>query len=147
MCSFIAFTHVQYYSLATFLWIVYYPPVSSHFFPIPHFYCDFQYLRAKERVFERKRENPTSRRIIFTVHAFFISCSIFVLYYFTSYIISILFIFHHQERMQASFGAMLPTQCTSGECHISGVTQSLTADASVSSAATLLPISSSSYFK
>lgn len=82
-----------------------------------------------------------------TVHAFFISCSIFVLYYFTWYIIFILLSFHHQERMQASFGAMLPTQFTSGDCHISGMISSLTADASVSSAAVLLPINSSSYFK
>lgn len=82
-----------------------------------------------------------------TVHAFFISCSIFVLYYFTWYIIFILLSFHHRERMQASFGAMLPTEFTSGDCHISSMISSLTADASVSSAAVLLPISSSSYFK
>lgn len=36
---------------------------------------------------------------------------------------------------------------TSGDCHISLVIQSLTADASVSSAAALLPTSSCSYFK
>ena len=120
---------------------------QSLFFLIPDLHCYFKYLGAKERVFEKTGENPTSRRIIFTVHAFFISCSIFVLHYFTCYIISILFNFHHQERMQASFGAMLPTQFTSGECHISGVIQSLTEDSSVSSAAVLLPFSSSSYFK
>lgn len=92
-----------------------------------HFY--FKYLGARERVFERKEINPpTNRRIIFTVPAFFICCSIFVVYYFARYIISILFSFHHQERMQVSFRAMLPTPFTSGKCHINGMIYSLTAD-------------------
>lgn len=121
---------------------------SSHCFKIPDLHCYFKYLGTRERVFERKEMNPpTSRRIIFTVPAFFICCSIFVVYYFARYIISILFSSHHQERMQVSFRVMLPTLFTSLKCHIRGMIWSLTADASVSSAALSLPISSNSYFK
>lgn len=145
MYSFIAITHVQYYFLATSLWRLYYSLVSSHLVLSPDLHSYFQYSGIKERVYERKGKNATS--IVFTVHAFFISCSIFVVYYFTCYIISILFDFHHQERRQASFGAMLPFQFTSRDCYISCTIWSLTADTFVSSAAVLLPISSSRYFK
>ena len=147
MCSFIATIRAQCYSSVTFLWIRYHF-LQQSLFKNPWFALLFKYLGARERVFERKEINPpTGRRIIFTVPAFFMCCSIFVVYYFARYIISILFSSHHQERMQVSFRVMLPTLFTSGKYHICGMIWSLTADASVSSAALSLPISSSSYFK